>query len=83
MNLEAQLHKHNLRRGWATIMDRLYEQKTKLPCGASTRFGAGQWRMEVAFRTWEDHFTVWLEDQVISTFTLDFKGEIQVSFCSL
>lgn len=78
MPLEQQLKAQNLRPGWATIIDRLYELKAKLPCGVATRFGNGSWKMEVAFRTWEDHFTVWKNHEVVCRFTLDFKGDIQV-----
>lgn len=81
--LSQQLQKNQLRQSWVAIINRLYELKRKWPCGASTRFGPGTWKMECAFRTWEDHFTVWHGDKVVCSFTLDFRGEIAVEFSAI
>lgn len=81
--LASELARHGLPKGWETIIDRLYAQKERYPCGAKTRFGGkAHMVMEVAFRTWEDHFTVWTGGtwgeggKVSHTFTLNFDGTI-------
>jgi hypothetical protein len=72
---------------WETIIQRLYNQKAKHPSGASTRFGGkAKMVMEVAFRTWEDHFTVWTGGtwgeggSITHTFILNHDGSIDLKF---
>jgi hypothetical protein len=64
---------------WAGIINRLYNQKEKFPCGAAVNFGGNaKLRMEVAFRTWDDHFTVFRNEQVTHTFTLTAENTLTV-----
>lgn len=71
--LKDQLAQLQLPTKWGAAIARLYELKEKWPCGAQTVMGdaAGRGRMEVDFRTWDDHFTVWEGEQVTHRFTRD------------
>lgn len=78
--LTEELEKSKLPRRWETIIERLYSLRSRWPSGARTGLsGKGSMHMEVAFRTWEDHFTVWKDDKVVCGFTINAIGTIALN----
>ena len=50
------------------LLERAGRAKNRFPCGATLRHGQG--RVEVAYRTWEDHYEIWGKDgEWLASFT--------------